>query len=461
MKTWYAKYRSGFGVLALSALALIAQPLPAWAQDDDDDGPREPPPTRSSDTLSERVYRVISDVQEMMNPEDGGEPELEDAKEELDDLNERYDSLNDFEKSTLLNFYTNYYLAVDDVQSALETFERILTIENLRNEQRLRALMALGQIYASEERYQDAIDAFDRWRELSETESATVFLMLANSHYNLDNYDQAIPFLLDHMALLEEDGREVRRNVYSLLNVMYIETEQYEESRDTLETMIILFDEAADWRNLAAVYGFLDNDQARLRTLELTYRKGYLESEGQFMNLAQSLAGLDAPIRGIAVLEDGMEQGIVEENGDNLRRLTQMYMMASEFEQATEPALRYAEVADEAEAYDYLGYIYYMSGNYADAVEAIRRALDMGLEDEDDEADAHLFMARSLVELERFDEAAQAARTSNELGNSSAESYVSYVESARQRFETLEQRREEAIEFYQCPDDLEGFTCRA
>lgn len=460
MKNWYAKYRSGFGVLALSALALIAQPLPAVAQDDED-GQRQPPPTRSSDTLSERVFRVISDIQEMMNPEEGGEPDLAAAKEELDELNERYDSLNDFEKSTLLNFYTNYYLAVDDVQSALETFERILTIENLRVEQRLRALMALGQIYASEERYQEAIDAFNQWRQLSETENATVFLMLANSHYNLENFDQAIPYLLDHMALLEEDGREVRRNIYSLLNVMYIETEQYERSLETLQTMVILFDEPADWRNMAAVHGFLDNDQARLRTLELAYHKGYLESEGQFMNLAQSLAGLNAPIRGIEILEDGIARGIVEEDGDNLRRLTQMYMMASEFERATGPALRYAEVAEEAEAYDYLGYIYYMSNNYEDAVEAIRQALDMGLEDEDAEADAYLFLARSLVELERFEEAAQAARTSNELGNSSAESYISYIENSRQRFETLERRREEALEFYQCPDNLEGFTCRA
>ncbi|MGM0632314.1 MAG: tetratricopeptide repeat protein [Pseudomonadota bacterium] len=460
MRNWFAKYRAGFGMLALSASVALIQPGSVLAQDDDDDGPREPPPTRSSDTLSERVYRVISDVQEMMNPEDGSEPDLESAKEELDELNERYDSLNDFEKSTLLNFYTNYYLGVDDIQSALETFERILTIENLRNEARLRALMALGQIYASEERYEEAIEAFDEWRSLSEEESATVFLMLANSHYNLENYDQAIPFLLDHMDLLEAEGREIRRNVYSLLNVMYFETEQYELARENLETMIILFDEGADWRNLAAVHGFLDNDQERIRILELAYRKGYLESEGQFMNLAQSLAGLDAPIRGVQILEDGMERGIVEENGDNLRRLTQMYMMASEFDDATAPALRYAETANEAEAYDYLGYIYYMSGNYADAVEAIQQALDMGLE-QDAEADAHLFLARSLVELERFDEAEQSARRANELGNDSAESYISFIENSRQRFETLERRRNEAIEFYQCPDDLEGFTCRA
>ncbi|MEX1197200.1 MAG: tetratricopeptide repeat protein [Pseudohongiellaceae bacterium] len=459
MMKWYARYRSGFAVLAISALALMVQPLPSWAQDDEDDGPRQPPPTRSSDTLSERVFRVISDVQEMMNPEGDDEVDLEGAKEELDELNERYDSLNDFEKSTLLNFYTNYYLAVDDVQSALETFERILTIEELRVDARLRALMALGQIYAGEERYREAIDAFNQWRELSEEESATVFLLLANSHYNLENFDTAIPYLLDHMAMLEERDREVRRNIYSLLNVMYIETEQYELSRDTLETMIILFDEPADWRNLAAVYGFVDDDESRIRILELAYHQGYLESEGQFMNLAQSLAGMDAPIRGVRILEDGMAQGIVEEDGDNLRRLTQMYMMAAEFEQATDPALRYAEVSDEAEAYDYLGYINYMSGNYAEAADAIQQALDMGL-DEDAEADAYLFLARSLVELERFDEAASAARTANELGNNSAESYITYIERTQQRFQTLEERREQAIDFYQCPE-LQGFTCRA
>lgn len=445
IRAWYTRCKTALLLAMLVAGGLTLQSIPVHAQDDDD-GPRQPPPTRSSDVLSDRVFRVISRVQEMMNPEDDSEPEWERAKNELDGLNERYDSLNDFEKATLLNFYTNYYLAQDMINEALSAFERMLTIEDLRVAQRTRALMALGQIYAGEERYQDSIDALEEWRRWSEEERATVFLLLANSHYNLDNYDEAIPYLLRHIDMLQADDREVRRNIYALLNLMHIEQEDYLLARDVTETMVALFDEPADWRNLAAIYGYLDDNEARIQILELSFHKGFLASEAEYMNLAQSLAGMDAPIRGIKVLEQGLNEGIVEEDATNMRRLTQMYMMASEYEQAVGPAMRTAELGEDGEAYDYLGYIYYMNRQYEDAADAMRRALELGV---DDPGDAQMFLARSLVELDRYEEAAEAAERAQELGNNSADSYITFIRNSRQRHETIQRRKEEAIDYYQ------------
>ncbi|MBJ54607.1 MAG: hypothetical protein CMQ46_05010 [Gammaproteobacteria bacterium] len=420
---------------------------PAYAQEEDD-GPREPPPTRRSDTLSDRVYRVIAEVQELMNPtEEGQEPDLAAAKRELDSLNERYDTLNDFEKATMLNFYTNYYLGVDDIPNALATFERILTIEDLRPEQRLRSLQSLGQLYASEERYEDAIRTLEEWRNLSADENATVFNVLALAHYNLQQFPQSIEYLLSYMDMLRAEGREIQRNVYSLLNVMYIKQENYESALEVTKTMVALFDEGADWRNLAAIYGFLDREPQRIQTMELAYVKGYLQSEGEYMNLAQSLAGLDAPIRGIEILEDGIEQGIVEENGDNLRRLTQMYIIASEFEAAVEPAERLVEIVDDGEAWDYLGYIHLMNRDYASAVEAMQTALDRGgLENT---GDVQLSLARALVELDRYDEALTAAQRAQQMGANNAGQFVSFVESSKARYEALQEQKERAIEYYQ------------
>jgi methyl coenzyme M reductase subunit C-like uncharacterized protein (methanogenesis marker protein 7) len=87
------------------------------------DEARAPPPTRSSDVLTERVFKSISEIQELMSPEDANDqPDYARAKVQLDELNERYDRLNDFEKSTLLNFYTKYYLSTDQIDLALQTF---------------------------------------------------------------------------------------------------------------------------------------------------------------------------------------------------------------------------------------------------------------------------------------------------------------------------------------------------
>ena len=112
---------------------------------------RKPPEARTSGTLGPQVMRAVSEIQEMMSPEDeDDEPDLAGAKEALDELYERrYERMNDFEKSTVLSFFTNYYLTIEDYAGALGIFEEILTIETLREDTRLRTLRSLGQLYAA------------------------------------------------------------------------------------------------------------------------------------------------------------------------------------------------------------------------------------------------------------------------------------------------------------------------
>jgi tetratricopeptide (TPR) repeat protein len=440
------------GMLAASALLLQAAiSTPTFAQqssNNSESGQRQPPPTRTSDTLSDRVYRAISEIQEMMTPEDtAAQPDLAGAKRALDSLNERYDSLNDFEKSTMLNFYTNYYLATDDIPNAMATFERILRIENLREDARLRALLSLGQLYASEDRFDEAIVTLGQWRELSLNENATVFQILALAYYNKQDFPQAVPFLISHMDMLRVEGRTIGKNIYGLLNLMYIEMEDYQNAHDVTKTMVGLFDEASDWRNLGAIYGFLDDEGKRIQTMELSYRKGYFSNESEYLNLAQSLAGQDAPMRGIKILEDGLEKGVVETNEANLRRLTQMYIMASEFEDAVEPAKRLTEVANDGESWDYLGYVHLMNRDYASAASAMQTALERGgLENQ---GEVQLSLARALVELDRFDEALVAAQRAQNLGTNNATQFVTFVQASKDRHEAIANRKQESIEYYQ------------
>ncbi len=409
--------------------------------------PRQPPPTRSSEVLSDRVYRAIAAIQELMAPEDvNKQPDLVRAKVELDALNQRYDSMNDFEKSTLLNFYTNYYLSTDNVSEALKIFERILTIENLRIEMRLRSLQALGQLYAGEDRFRESIDALTRWREISEEENEMIFLLLVNGHYNLEEFAIAIPFLTQHMDMLAAQGKPIARNIYSLMFQMQVELEDYPAAESVAKQMVVLFDEPQDWRNLAAVYGMLENDKNRVETLALTYQKGYMQNEAEYMNLAQSLAGSDAPYQGAKILQKGLEEGIVEEKVENLERLTQMYLMASEYEMALEPARKAAEMAESGDAYDYLGYIYVMLHDYKSAADAIKTAVQRG--GLKDAGETQLFLARALLEIEDYAGAATAAQESQRLGNNGARQYITHIERQREWRANLDRRKADAIDFY-------------
>jgi hypothetical protein len=412
----------------------------------DDDGQRKPPETRSSEVLTERVFKAINEIQEIMSPEDGSEPDYARAKEELDDLNERYDRMNNFEKSTLLNFYTNYYLSTDDIAMALQTFEKILTLEDIREASQLRALIALGQLYMGEERYEESIDAFNRWRDISFDEHKNVYLGLANSYYNLAKYNEAIPYLIDHMNMLSASGETINKNVFGLLNLMYIELEDYVNAERITKQMVTLFDEPSDWRNLSAIYGYLDNDAKRIQTLGLTFSKGYMESEAEYLNLSQSLAGSDAAYTGAKILEAGIEAGKVEADKDNLERLSQMYLLATEYEKALEPALKVAELDETGDGYDQLGYIYYLLHDYANAADAIRKAIERG--GLDDLGNTQLFLARALVEINEFDDAATAAKRAQDLGQRGADSYLTYINGSKARYDTIQQRKQDAIEFY-------------
>ena len=164
------------------------------------------------------------------------------------------------------------------------------------------------------------------------------------------------------------------------------------------------------------------------------------------MNLAQSMAGSDAPYQGAKILKKGMEEGIVEEKAENLERLTQMYLMASEYELALEPARKAAEMGESGDAYDYLGYIYVMLHDYKNAADAIKMALQRGgLEDP---GETQLFLARALLEIEDYSGAATAAQEAQRLGNDSARQYITHIERQREWRANLDRRKADAIDFY-------------
>lgn len=93
------KLKLGFLVAVLSVAMLPLQYVVAGEEQ------RAPPTARTSGTLGPAVMRAISEIQEMMQPEDEEEePDLAAAKIALDELRERrFERMNDFEKSTLLN----------------------------------------------------------------------------------------------------------------------------------------------------------------------------------------------------------------------------------------------------------------------------------------------------------------------------------------------------------------------
>ncbi len=441
------KLKLGFLIATFAAAMMPAQLVLAG------DEQRAPPEARTSGTLGPQVMRAVTTIQEMMQPEDPeDEPDMVGAKRELDELYERrFERMNDFEKSTVLNFYTNYYLTQEDYPGAIGIFQQILQIESLREDTRLRTHKSLGQLFAAEENWQGSIDNYEAWRDLSIEEDAIVYRGLSYAHYQLEQFSEALPHWLAYMNFILDTGEELGRDDYAYLNGLYFTLEDFESAQELTKTMIVKYDDSRDWQNLSAIYASLDNEERRVQSLNLYYLKGYMEDEARYLNLSQSLTGIEVPYTGAKILTDGVEKEIVEADVDNLTVLTQMHLIASEFEDALEPAIQAAELDETGDGYDTVGYIHYVMANYEDSVTAFEAAIEKG--ELSNRADTLLFLARSHLELRNFDEAAEAARESSDAGDerarTAAQNFLRAIEGRRSFYNTIAGRKADAIDFYE------------
>lgn len=210
---------------------------------------------QAAGTLSPAVMRGISAVQELMKPAEGGERDLEEAKRLLDELaDQRLARMNDFEKATLYNFYTNYYLAKEDYQGATDVFEDILEVPTLRADIRLRSLRSLGQLHSALENWSTSINYYEQWQSAADRNDDTVVLQgLSYANYQIENYSDALQHWTDYMLMKRERGEELTRDNYAYLNGLHFSLENWEQALEITEEMIRLFNTQIDRDNLKAI----------------------------------------------------------------------------------------------------------------------------------------------------------------------------------------------------------------
>jgi TonB family protein len=232
-------------------------------QSSDQEEPSEPLPPKTALTLSDEMVRLLNEIQSLMlneseDPAENSE-KLAQAKQLLDELTiTRFDSLNDFEKASALNFLTNYYLTQEDYPNAAATFERIIEIDELRADIRLRAFRSLGQLTAALEQWQNSIDYYTTWRELAAAEDQLVFRGLSYAHYQLEQLTPAIGHWESYMALMRAQDMPLSRDDFAYLNGMYFTVEDLDKALEITKEMILNFNDSRDWNNLKSIFAMMD-----------------------------------------------------------------------------------------------------------------------------------------------------------------------------------------------------------
>jgi len=450
----FQKLLPELGKFLFLAAALIVLPVAdipvigssqVLAQDEDDDGRRAPPEARSSQTLGRRVFTRINEVMELRDMEQFAE-----ALEVLGEIKEDFDRdrLNDREKFVMWQFYANIYQIQEQYDEAIEAYEQILLLENLTQEQLEQTLFYVGSLYYVQEQFRQAIAQFNEYNQIALEPNEDVFFRIGTAHYQLEEFPEAIPFILRNMEILRSKGEDIPKNTYDLLRALYFNVEDYESAYQVLRESIVLFNDPDDWVLLPAVLGQIERFQEQAQSYYVTDSLGYLDSDSQLVNLAAQLYNNDYPYGCARIMERGMADGIIEEDESNLSFLSTCYQIAREDEKAAPPLERAAAMSDDGENYARLGRIYATMTEWEKSIDAFNTALEKGGIDRPDQV--YLSMARSYMELNRYDEGIEAARNAmrDERSEDTGQTWVTVLTREKERYETLQRQRRDLAEYF-------------
>ena len=192
--------------------------------------------------VSQSTGQVLEEVQSLLSSTSAEkQTNLDRAKTLLDGLNRNFAALSFVDRTALLDFYGDYYIAASDIPQAIAAFEGILNVRVLRPDYQLRALRTVGQLYEEQERWEQAVDAYSCWQQLSNREDARVSLGLANAFHEREEYGSAIRHLEQHIQLVEEQGSIAERITYIVLKNMYYKVNEMDAAEEVNRKIASLF----------------------------------------------------------------------------------------------------------------------------------------------------------------------------------------------------------------------------
>ncbi len=426
------------GVLLATLPVLLSLSNFVLAQEEE--GRRAPPAARSSQSLSRPVYERLEEIMELRD-----EGDFAGADAVLLELRDMYDRgrLNDAEELRLWQFYANFAALAENYEDAIIYQELILGMDEnaLTPQARESAILLLGQLKFAVEDYEGSIEAYLEYLSMAVDADIAAYQRISIAYYTLEDYQNSLNYILEFMDRTRAQGEQVDKGTYELARSLYILVEDLENALQLTREMIVLFREPSDWEFMVNVLGALERFEEQAYFIYAMNTFGFVDSEGQIVNLSGQMFNTENYWGAAKVLEQGLDEGLLDSDDNNWSRLAQSYQLAREDEMAVEPYITAAEMAEDGEMYSRLSSIYINLSQFEEAVDALEKAFDKGDLDRPDQA--YIRQARAFLELNRHDEGLAALRLAarDERSEDVAATWLRYMENEKNLYETKQRQR--------------------
>jgi len=333
-----------------------------------------------------------------------------------------------YEQALALRSLSSVYALENNYRQAAKSLEQCLTTQALPEKQQQQALLNLGQLYIATEHYQKAVNILQPWVQKNPSNAdQQVSVLLANAYTQLKQYRKALPYI--EQAI--KQSKKPQESWLQLNLALHYELENYSAAASILKKLIANYPaKKAYWLQLATVHQQLNQLAQALTIQDLAYKKGYLQTESQILQLFNLYMYNKQPYQAANLLNKELDNQRVKKNSAHWELLANAWSNAREYKQAVTALEQASALNDKGELYLQLARIHVEQELWQDAISAINKALQKGGLKQTGEA--YILLGMSLYETEQLPAAKTAFQKARKYqkNKKAADQWLNYVENS-------------------------------
>ncbi len=288
------------------------------------------------------------------------------------------EGLNNISKAYINNYSGNIKFSRDDLPGALNHFKAILAEpEGVPEGFYNQIVYVVAQVYFSQENFGEALNYAQRWFKTQEDPSADAYMLVGQAQFMLKQYDAALPNVQGGIQKYVDLGQTPKEGWLNLLSSIYRNKEDYNKMLPVVKQLVIHYPKKDYLLTMAGVYNEL-NDQPKMTAMYQAMYDQNLLTPGQVITLAQLHMVEDNPYKTAVIMEKALNDGTAEKEQKNYRIYAQALYLAREYEKALGPLEQAARLSPDGKLYNQLGQSYLALNRWAEADDALAKALNKG-----------------------------------------------------------------------------------
>lgn len=391
--------------------------------------------TTATGAIDAKTFDILMKAQELTEND-----QFDEALQTLDTIKNNSD-LNSYAKSQMWNFYAYIYASQEKYKDAIRAYKNIVEEPDAPAGLKLTAKYTMAQLYFQIEDYSSVITLMEEWLKEVSKPTSTAHIILAQCYYQNKSFDPALKNLKEAISIEKNEGKTVNENWLRLEAAIYFEKKDIENTLKTYQELLRIYPRTIYLRQIAGLYGELGNEKKRLTTYDSLYINGSLQSESEVLNLAYMYIGQEVPYKAGKIIEAGMNTKLIEKNPKNMETLANAWAQANEHKKAIPALEQAAALSDKGILYARLAGVYFDAGDFPKAVEAAKKADEKGGMKK--EYNNLMLLGMANFNIKKYEDALQSFRRAKAFKESfpDARKWEAYTLSEIERLRALEESK--------------------